>query len=149
MRKTHTYATLEVPHAIYMAIRSMLDRADYSHVFIDGKEEKDEVMDMTGIALKSRGGSTQADISISTLISSKTGRGMIDFSMNSELTQMDLDKCREIIKMLMEAVEASISDELLYKFLIEKIGLPERAALTALMDFREMRQGSKGTVYPS
>ena len=42
-----------------------------------------------------------------------------------------------------------MSDGLLYRFLRDKIGLPDEAAGRALLDFREMRQGSRGTVYPS
>jgi hypothetical protein len=69
--------------------------------------------------------------------------------MNGELTQMDLDKAREVVAMLQGAIEAAISDELMFKFLTEKVGLDPEKASAALLDFREMRQGSRSTVYPT
>jgi hypothetical protein len=69
--------------------------------------------------------------------------------MNGELTQMDLDKAREVVSMLQGAIEAAISDEFVYRFLTEKVGLKPEQAGAALVDFREMRQGSRDRVYPS
>ena len=144
---TYTYAVLDVPRAVYAAVRALLDAASYQHAFhvnADG-----EVIDMHGIALRSKAGPTGTDITVSTLLSSRTKEGRIDFTMNGELTQMDLDKAREVIGMLQGAVEAAISDELMYRFLTEKVGMePERAG-AALIDFRELRQGSRDLVHPS
>ena len=107
------------------------------------------MIDMHGIALRSKGGPTGTDITVSTLLSSRTKEGRIDFTLNGELTQMDLDKAREVVGMLQGAIEAAISDELMYRFLTEKIGLePERAG-AALIDFRELRQGSRDLVHPN
>lgn len=144
---THTYAILEVPGAVYAAVRALLERASYGHAF---QVEKDgEVIDMHGIALRAKPGTTATDITVSTLLSSRTKEGRIDFTLNGELTQMDLDKAREVVGMLQGAIEAAISDELMYRFLVGKVGLePDRAA-AALVDFREMRQGSRETVYPN
>ena len=126
-RATHTYAVLEVPGAIYAAVRALLDRADYGHAFHDG--EDGEVINMHGIALKASPGATGTDITVSTLLSSRTQEGRIDFSLNGELTQMDLPKAREVVGMLQGAIEAAVSDELLYKFLTTKVGLePDKAA---------------------
>jgi hypothetical protein len=68
--------------------------------------------------------------------------------MNGELTQMDLDKAREVVGMLQQAIEAAVSDELLYRFLTTKVGLEPDKASAALLDFREMRQGSRDIVRP-
>lgn len=144
---TYMYAVLDVPRAVYAAVRALLDQAEYQHAFHANNDG--EVIDMHGIALRSKAGPTGTDITVSTLLSSKTKQGRIDFTLNGELTQMDLDKAREIVGMLQTAIEAAVSDELVYKFLTERIGLePERAA-AALVDFRELRQGSRGLVYPS
>jgi hypothetical protein len=62
---------------------------------------------------------------------------------------MDLPKAREVLSMLSGAIEAAVSDELMFAFLTTKIRLPEAAAAMALLDLRELRQGSKGTVYPT
>jgi hypothetical protein len=63
--------------------------------------------------------------------------------------QMDLPKAREVLGMFSGAIEAAVSDGLLVQFLTTRIGLSEDAAARALLDFREMRQGSRQTVYPS
>ncbi len=148
---TYTYAILDVPRAVYAAVRALLDAASYQHAIIKDRDgdHVHEVIDMHGIALRSKGGPTNTDITVSTLLSSRTKEGRIDFTMNGELTQMDLDKAREVIGMLQGAVEAAISDELMYRFLTTRIGLAPEAAGAALVDFRELRQGSRDTVHPS
>lgn len=144
---TYTYAVLEVPGAVFAAVRALLKRAEYEHAF--HRETDGEVIDMHGIALQAKPGTTATDITVSTLLSSRTKEGRIDFTLNGELTQMDLDKAREVVGMLQGAIEAAISDELMYRFLTDKIGLEPDRASAALIDFREMRQGSRERVYPS
>ena len=144
---TYTYVILDVPRAVYVAVRALLHAADYSHAVHAGTYG--EVIDMHGLALRSKAGPTGTDITVSTLLSSRTKEGRIDFTMNGELTQMDLNKAREIVGMLQGAIEAAISDELMYRFLTEKVRMkPERAG-AALIDFRELRQGSRQLVHPS
>lgn len=144
---THTYAILDVPSAVYAAVRALLLRADYDQAL--HRDHGEEVIDLHGIALRSKNTPISSDIVVSTLLSSKTKQGRIDFTLNGELTRMDLDKAREIVGMLQGAIEAAISDELVYKFLTEKIGLDPDRASAALLDFRELRQGSRATVYPT
>ena len=144
---TYTYAILDVPKAVYAAVRALLGAADYQHAF--HADNDGEVIDMHGIALRSKDGPTNTDITVSTLLSSRTKEGRIDFTLNGELTQMDLPKAREVVGMLQGAIEAAVSDELIYKFLIEKVGLEQDRASAALVDFREMRQGSREIVYPT
>src|SRR3989304_10429509 len=141
---TYTYAILDVPTAVYAAVRALLEAADYQHAF--HSDDGAEVIDMHGIALRSKSGPTGTDITVSTLLSSRTKQGRIDFTLNGELTQMDLDKAREVVGMLQGAIEAAISDELMYRFLTEKVGMePERGSL-ALVGFRELRKGSRDIV---
>ena len=144
---TYTYAILDVPRAVYAAVRALLEAADYQHAFHD--EGEGEVIDMHGIALRARPGSASTDITVSTLLSQRTKEGRVEFSLNGELTQMDLGKAREVVWMLQAAVEAAVSDELIYKFLTEKIGLEPERASAALLDFRELRQGTRDLVHPS
>ena len=73
---------------------------------------------------------------------------MVEIVVGSEQMQMDLDKAREVRGMLDGAIEAAISDELIHRFLIERVGMTPETAARALLDFREMRQGSKETVFP-
>jgi hypothetical protein len=88
------------------------------------------------------------NLAFSTILSQRTKTGMIEFSFNDEMSQWDLDKAREIHRMLSEAIEAAVSDTLIFKFLREKIGLDENQAAAGLLDFRELRQGSKDVIRP-
>lgn len=147
MRTTHTYAVLDVPRAVYAAVRALLAAANYEHAF--HVDEGREVIDMHGIALRSKDGPVNSDITVGTLLSSRTKTGRIEFTLNGELTQMDLDKAREIVGMLQAAIEAAVSDELIFRFLTEKVGMAGDRASAALADFRELRQGSRERVHPS
>ena len=146
-RITHTYAVLEVPSTVYAAVRALLSRAGYSHAFHDGRDG--EVIDMQGIALAKKDGLAVTDITVSTLLSSATKEGRVEFSLNGELTQMDLDKAREIVAMLQQAIEASMTDQMLFRYLTERLEMEPSAASRALLDFRELRQGSRHVVNPN
>jgi hypothetical protein len=89
------------------------------------------------------------NIAFSTILSQRTKMGMIEFSFNDDMSQWDLDKAREIHKMLGEAIEAAVSDTLIYHFMVEKVGLDEQRAAQMLLDFRELRQGSRESIRPS
>jgi hypothetical protein len=88
-------------------------------------------------------------IEIATILSARTKEGMVELTLDGERTQMDLAKAREIRGMLDGAIEAAVSDMLIFRFLTKTVGLTEGAAAAALMDFRELRQGTRETVYPS
>lgn len=139
---THTYAVLEVTPMAFVEIRRRLEIAGYDHAIDDDK------IDMHGIALQALGKSSPTNIEIGTLLSQRTKQGMIEVAVNGERIQMDLDKAREVRAMLDGAIEAAVSDGLIYAFLTTKIGLSEDKASMALLDFRELRQGSKGVVFP-
>jgi hypothetical protein len=132
---------IEVPGAVYAAIRALLAHA--------GVKRDGEIIDMQGIALKSRGGTGTTDITVTTLLSAATKEGRVELALNGELTQMDLPKAREIVGMLQQAIEAAASDQMLYTYLVERVGLDDHKASMALLDFREIRQGSRGLVHPS
>ena len=87
-------------------------------------------------------------IEIGTIVSQRTKEGMVELTLNGEKTQMDLGKAREVLAMLGGAIEAAVSDTLVFQFLTTKIGLSEEQASAALLDFRELRQGSRGVVFP-
>lgn len=87
-------------------------------------------------------------IEIATILSHRTKEGMVEFCLNGEKTQMDLAKAREVRGMLDGAIEAAVTDTLIYKFFTEKIGFDEEKAARVLLDFRELRQGSRSTVFP-
>lgn len=92
--------------------------------------------------------SHETRIEIGSILSYRTKQGMVEFQLNGEKTQMDLAKAREVVGMLQGAIEAAVSDTLIYQFLTTKVGLSDEKASMALLDFRELRQGSRQTVYP-
>ena len=145
---SHTYAVLKVTKRAYQEIRAKLEQAGYDQAFHDN-----EIVDMHGIAIQPEAlNGTIVDaattIEVGTILSARTKEGMVEIVINSEKTQMDLAKAREVRQMLDGAIEAAVSDGLIYTFLTEKIGLSDQAAGAALLDFRELRQGSQFTVYP-
>jgi hypothetical protein len=86
---------------------------------------------------------------VASIYGAHTQQGLVELTLNDhDKIQMDLPKAREIVGMLQGAIEAAISDELLWKFLTNKVGIKPEAAAVALLDFREFRQGSRKTVYP-
>ncbi len=87
-------------------------------------------------------------IEIATILSQRTKQGMVEFTLNGEKTQMDLDKAREVLGMLSGAIEAAVSDTLIFQFFTEKVGFDEDKAARVLLDFRELRQGTRTTSYP-
>jgi hypothetical protein len=141
-----TTTVLEVPAVVYAAVKALMMRAGREDAINDTTAR----IDMQGIALTVKAGTDlAAEITIGTLLSSLTHEGRIEFAVNAEIVQMDLTKAREVVGMFHEAIEAAVSDELIHKFLTQRLGLdPSRAAM-ALLDFRELRQGSVDSVHPS
>lgn len=89
------------------------------------------------------------NLELNTILSSRTKQGMVQLLLDGKIiSQWDVAKAKEIHAMLGEAIEAAISDEMIYKFFTEKIGFDDQKASIVLMDFRTIRQGSKETVYP-
>ncbi len=77
----------------------------------------------------------------------KTERGLVEITLGSVKVQVEIGKAREMRDMLTECIEAAITDEIVMRFLVERIGLPKDAAGMALGDLREMRQGTRGTLH--
>jgi hypothetical protein len=67
-------------------------------------------------------------VEIGSLFSQRTKEGHVEIAINGERTQMDLDKAREVLGMLSGAIEAAISDQLLYTFLVQRVGVSEEKA---------------------
>jgi hypothetical protein len=147
MRTTHTYAVLDVPRTVYAAVRALLAQADYQHAFHANPDG--EVIDMHGIALRAAGRATGTNVVVGSLLSARSKEGRIELAVDGALTQMDLDKAREVVGMLQQAIEAAITDQMLHAFLTSRVGLSLEAASAALLDFRELRQGTRGVVQPS
>jgi hypothetical protein len=74
--------------------------------------------------------------------------GIVEIIVNTERMQMPIDKAREVYGMLGGAIEAAITDEIVWKAL-EEMKVPEHAIGGFIMRLRDSRQGSTGVVYPS
>jgi hypothetical protein len=97
------------------------------------------------------------NLEFASIYGAKTKQGLVEMlirivdeeDLDPIKIQMDIAKAKHVLEMFATAIEAAISDGLLVRFLTEKVGLPEEAAAAALLDFREMRQGSRRTVNPN
>jgi hypothetical protein len=84
----------------------------------------------------------------SAIVGAKAKTGLVNAKFNDVDIQMDIAKAREVIGMLQNAMEAAISDGLFFQWLTDKRGFTWEQAGEALLDWREMRQGSRGIVRP-
>lgn len=109
----------------------------------------DEVMKHRARRQQAEASAESRTIEISTILSSRTKEGMINLFVHGTDVQLDLPKAREVLAMLGASIEAAVSDQLIHRFLTEKIGLDDARAGRALLDFRELRQGLRGVVHPS
>ncbi len=93
------------------------------------------------------------DLSIETILSMKTKEGMINFTLKTEdnqiSTQWDIPKAKHILNMLHEAVEAAISDAMVYQFMRKEVGLSDEKASMVVHNLREYRQGTMEIVNPN
>lgn len=146
MRSTHTYALIEISGPAFNEIAQKLLKAGYQHAFGGNGE-----IDMHGIGLGVDKTITAETTTIETLslLSARTKQGLVQLRVNDAVVQMDLDKAREVRGMLDGAIEAAVSDQLVYEYLTKKLGLDADRAGRALLDFRELRQGSRNVVFPS
>jgi hypothetical protein len=89
------------------------------------------------------------EVTVSSGHGARTERGFVELTVDEVRTQMDPAKAKEIGMMLIEAAEAAISDQIVLKFLKDKIGLEDAHAQGAvLLDLREIRQGTRGISRP-
>lgn len=88
-------------------------------------------------------------VEFASIYGAKTKQGLVEMKVDDDSILLTKEKAREIRGLLDGAIEAAVTDELLMRFLIERIGMDERVAVHALRDFRIMRQGSPDTVYPT
>lgn len=93
------------------------------------------------------------EIELATILSSRTSEGMVEFTItqgNTVIkTQWDISKAKVIRNMLLEAIEAAISDTLIFKFMRDVVGMSDEKAAMVVYDFRELRQGTKEAVNPN
>jgi hypothetical protein len=88
-------------------------------------------------------------VEVGTILSATHGHGRVEIQIGTEVAQWDIGDAKKVATMLNEAIEAAISDELIFKFLTLKVGIDAQRAASLLVEFRELRQGSKETVNPN
>ena len=88
-------------------------------------------------------------VTMISILSARTTEGMVQLRLGETVVQMTLDKAREITEMMHGVTEAAISDQLMYTFLVREVKLSEETAGRALLDFRELRQGTRSTSIPN
>jgi hypothetical protein len=89
-------------------------------------------------------------ITVSSSFGQKTQRGLVEFTLNAQRTQMDVRKAREIGLMLIECAEAATSDEMFVTFVRQKFDVNDPQAIgMLLLDLREIRQGTREIAWPA
>lgn len=81
---------------------------------------------------------------VTSIFGAREQRGLVEIQLGDTRVQVAVGKAREMRDMLTEVIEAAISDELLMRFLTERVHMPLDAAGAALLEFRDMRQGTRG-----
>lgn len=77
------------------------------------------------------------------VLTQQSKQARVDVAFNGEHLQLGLDKAREMVSVLVRAIESAATDELMYRFLTERIGLPDDRAALAILEFHELRQPSR------
>jgi hypothetical protein len=89
------------------------------------------------------------NIAVASVFGTTSQRGGVELTIDTTLTQMDTKKAREVGLMLLEAAEAATSDEI-FLTLLARLGIDGKQQQgRILLDLREIRQGTRGTSYPS
>jgi hypothetical protein len=92
---------------------------------------------------RSKGGTLE----VTTLVSARTGEGIVHFEMGETRVQMTVAEARGHALAIIEAAMCAETDALLMKFLRDKVGLKTEAWQAAMSDFRRMRDpATKGPV---
>lgn len=86
---------------------------------------------------------------VASIYSSRSNEPHVNFKTGTVEHQLTVKKAREIASMLLEASEAALSDAIVMTWLKEHVGVTDEQRLgMMLLDLREIRQGSRDTVYP-
>lgn len=78
---------------------------------------------------------------VRSILGSREKRGLIELLLNEKsIIMMDLASARDFHRNLGAAIEAAQTDEFLFTFLSQRLGLPDDKCAAVLQDFREMRK---------
>jgi hypothetical protein len=100
----------------------------------------DELASLVNEVLYQRSRSRGGVLEVMSLVSMRTGDGIVQFEMGDTRIQMTIVEARQHALTIIEAAMAAETDALLVRFLRDRIKLAPEAANAALADFRTMRQ---------
>ena len=87
------------------------------------------------------------DISLTTLVSQQTGKGLLNLVLDgTKVIQLEPVKAREIAWMLLEAASVAEAEASLLRFIRQKVGIDVERAAYMLQDFRRYREEDPGTL---
>ena len=83
-------------------------------------------------------------IAITSGVSVFTGDGFVTLKWGIESGQLTPDEARLHALLILGAAEAAEHDAVFYRWLKERIGMPDEAAAVALVELRDMRELRRG-----
>jgi hypothetical protein len=81
-------------------------------------------------------------IHVESMVASRDGMPFVVLKWGDERGQLTPDEAREHAHLILEAADAAESDAFIFKFVTEKIQIPEQAA-QILLEFRKFRDQLK------
>lgn len=87
------------------------------------------------------------EVIVTSLYGAISGEPGVNLEVGAVRVQMRIKQAQKIGLDLIAAAEAAISDAAMMRLLVEKLGLDPARAGRVLLDLREFRQGSRGTVF--
>jgi hypothetical protein len=81
---------------------------------------------------------------VTTLISDRTGGGLLDCTWLGQVAQLTPENARETAWMLMEAASVAETDAMLHRFARNRIGLQPEAVAAMIQDLRAWRKTEPG-----
>ena len=97
--------------------------------------------------LRERAALGNEQVIVTSLYGAKSGKPGVNLQVGEVRLQMDIKSAQKVGLDILGAAEAAISDAAVVRLLVEKIGIDAVRASHVLLDLREMRQGSRDTVF--
>lgn len=85
-------------------------------------------------------GDTTGELTIHNIVSQATGEGRLDVRWGETLTQVSIEKAREIGWMFFEAAAVAQSEADMLRFMVERLGMPRERLGAVLYDLRQFRK---------
>ncbi len=126
-------------------VLAMMEAVGINHL------QRKKFQDQAAFVLAKRPALTDADeqFYVASSYGRRTKDPMVKLQMGTLEYQLEVKKAREVAFMILEAAEAAVGDAAVITLLRDKVGITDETRLSLiLLDLREIRQGSRDTVYP-